>query len=62
MTNEKEIWEVIHELSKNIRDNEISLTKIETQIRLISKSIIIIPTVISIITFIGNYLDWLMKL
>lgn len=62
MTNEKEIWEVIHELSNNIRDNEISLTKIETQIRLISKSIIIIPTVISIITFIGNYLDWLMKL
>lgn len=62
MTNEKEIWEVIHELSTNIRDNEISLTKIETQIRLISKSIIIIPTVISIITFIGNYLDWLMKL
>ena len=62
MTNEKEIWEVIHEISNNIRDNEISLTKIETQIRLISKSIIIIPTVISIITFIGNYLDWLMKL
>lgn len=59
---ENGIWDTLHELSNDVKNNEISLTKIETQINVISKAIIVVPTVISIITFIGNYLDWLMNL
>lgn len=50
----------ITELNTLLKNNEIAIAEINTKINIVSKAIIIIPTIISLITFIGNYLDVLM--
>ena len=50
----------INELNTLLKNNEIAIAEINTKINIVSKAIIIIPTIISLITFIGNYLDVLM--